>query len=81
MYWVLPKEYNVYSFSFLGHVTYFVEFIKEIQMPKDHWYHLTRIFVTNVQVDYPAPSSTDLGPEKQEITLKNIHIKSNSMKK
>ena len=35
----------------------------------------------NVQVDYPATSSTDPGPEKQEITLKNIQIKSNSMKK
>ena len=33
---------------------------------REHKAHLTRISDMNVQVDNPAQSSTNLGPEKQE---------------
>ena len=53
----------------------------KLNKSREHKAHLTRISNMNVQVDNPAQSSTNLGPEKQrKITLKIVHIKSNYRK-
>ena len=50
----------------------------KLNKSREHKAHLTRISDMNVQVDNPAQSFTNLGPEKQrKITLKIVHIKSN----
>ena len=52
----------------------------KLNKSREHKAHLT-ISDMNIQVDNPAQSSTNLGPEKQrKITLKIVHIKSNYRK-